>query len=242
MACTAVTRTHAATVVSAADATAWTAGTAAALTCTSTACVHGTVLLSVHTTLTAIVTMHILWVHVASTSTNVHVTTVHVSVINAAMHVVATSASVVMNAWTHGWTTVLTSWQSSYGLTVHVESVMVVVVNVVVTTYIVMIDSWKTVEEMGMCIVIIDTECPTATVDVCRTEEILTCQEIIPLPIIENIAQVFITAIEIDVVCTVDRTQCAEIIVVDFIYVVNLIFGQVKFVCHLVGQEACLFA
>lgn len=128
-------------------------------------------------------------------------------------------------------------------MTVHVEAVVTVVVcHMVVTAMVVMIHSWKSMEEVGVRIVVVDGKCPGTTVDVGRTYKVLTLQEIVPLPVAEHIAQVGIASLVVAVVQLIHRSQGAEVVVVDLIDIVCLIFRQVQLIDHLIGQETCFFA
>lgn len=98
------------------------------------------------------------------------------------------------------------------------------------------------VEVVAMGVAGVDTEVPVAGVPVERTEKVGGGTEGIPLPAVENIADVGIAALPVrakHVVLTGDSHQIVEVNLVSGLI---LCVGQIKLVCHLVGQEQCFVA
>ncbi len=88
-------------------------------------------------------------------------------------------------------------------MTVHVKTVLVVMYVMIVATIIVVVYAWDSIIEMGAYVVVVDSKCPSATVDIGWTEEIGAIQEIIPLPVVEYIAQVLVATVVVHVIHSV---------------------------------------
>jgi hypothetical protein len=98
------------------------------------------------------------------------------------------------------------------------------------------------VEVVTVGIAGIDTEVPVACLPVEGTVEIAGCQEGIPLPVEQDIAQVEVTALPIGSEHVMTARHAHQIVEVDLVSGLILLIGQVELVGHLVGQEQGLVA
>ena len=98
------------------------------------------------------------------------------------------------------------------------------------------------VEIVAPRIVGIDAEVPEASVPVQRTVEIGGCTIEVPLPRIENVAEVKVATLPVGAEDVVTASDTHQIVEVDLVGCLVLCIGEVQLVCHLVGQEQCLLA
>ena len=98
------------------------------------------------------------------------------------------------------------------------------------------------VEIVAPRIVGIDAEVPETCVPVQRTVEIGGCTIEVPLPRIENVAEVKVATLPVGAEDVVTASDTHQIVEVDLVGCLVLCVGEVQLVCHLVGQEQCLLA
>ena len=98
------------------------------------------------------------------------------------------------------------------------------------------------VEVVTVRIAGIDAEVPVTSVPVQRTIEIGCCYEGIPLPVVQDIAQVEITALPVGSVHIVTAGDTHQVVEIDLIGCLVLLVSQIQLVGHLVGQEQGLVA
>ena len=98
------------------------------------------------------------------------------------------------------------------------------------------------VEVITMRIAQIDAEVPVACLPVEGTVEITGCHEGIPLPVVENITQVQVTALPVGAEHVGSPSNSHQVVEVDLVGGLILLVCQVQFVGHLVGQEQSLVA
>ena len=83
----------------------------------------------------------------------------------------------------------------------------------------------------------INGKMPVACAPVKRTEEIRGCAEHIPLPAIEDIAQVEVAALPVGTINVIHARDAHQVVEVDLVRCFVLGISQVELVGHLVGQE-----
>ena len=88
----------------------------------------------------------------------------------------------------------------------------------------------------------IDAEVPITGVPVQRTIEIRSCDEGIPLPVKQDIAQIEITALPIGSVHIVTAGDTHQVVEIDLIGCLVLLVSEIQLISHLVGQEQGLVA
>ena len=88
----------------------------------------------------------------------------------------------------------------------------------------------------------IDAEVPVAGVPVQRTIEIGCCDEGIPLPVEQDIAQVEIAALPVGSVHIVTAGDTHQVVEIDLIGCLVLLVSEIQLISHLVGQEQGFFA
>lgn len=104
------------------------------------------------------------------------------------------------------------------------------------------------VEERVVVIALMDAEQPAAAVSIDGAIEVVQSQERTVLQLIHNVAQILITVIQVGIVAIDSRiVSVADIvhvridrakeIVVDFVTILILLWGEVQFVSHAVAQE-----
>ena len=98
------------------------------------------------------------------------------------------------------------------------------------------------VEVVTMRVTGIDAEVPVTGVPVQRTVEIRSCDEGIPLPVKQDIAQIEITTLPIGSVHIVTAGDTHQIVEVDLIGCLVLFVSEIQLISHLVGQEQGLVA
>ena len=98
------------------------------------------------------------------------------------------------------------------------------------------------VEVVTVRIAGIDAEVPVACLPVEGTVEIAGCQEGIPLPVEQDIAQVEVATLPVDAKHVVAARHAHQIIEVDFITSLILLVGEVELIGHLISQEQSLVA
>ena len=110
------------------------------------------------------------------------------------------------------------------------------------TTTIAVIDSGMTKVIMTYAVMAIDGEIPSAMQPGQWTEEIVSGGEERVLPVKQNVTNVCIAIGQIVAIEVVSRLNAQQIVEIDFIAITILLIGQVQLVCHLIGEEAGLFA
>ena len=98
------------------------------------------------------------------------------------------------------------------------------------------------VEVVTMRVTGIDAEVPITGVPVQRTVEIRSCEEGIPLPVKQDIAQIEITALPIGSVHIVTAGDTHQVVEIDLIGCLVLFVSKIQLISHLVGQEQGLVA
>ena len=98
------------------------------------------------------------------------------------------------------------------------------------------------VEVVAMRIAGVDAKVPVACIPVQRTVEIGCCDESIPLPVEQDIAQVEITTLPVGAVHVVAAGDTHQVVEIDLIGCLVLLVGEVQLVSHLVCQEQGLVA
>ena len=98
------------------------------------------------------------------------------------------------------------------------------------------------VEVVAARIAGVDAEVPVASLPVERTEEIGGSAEGIPLPAVEDIAQVLVATLPPDAVHVVIATDAHQVVQVNLVGCLVLRVGEVQLVGHLVGEEQGLVA
>ena len=98
------------------------------------------------------------------------------------------------------------------------------------------------VEVVTVWVTGIDAEMPVAGVPVQRTIEIGSCDEGIPLPVKQDIAQVEITALPVGSIHIVTAGDTHQIVEIDLIGCLVLFVSEIQLISHLVGQEQGLVA
>ena len=88
----------------------------------------------------------------------------------------------------------------------------------------------------------IDAEVPVARTPVEGTIEVGGCDEGIPLPVIEDVAQVEVTTLPVGTIHIVYAGDTHEVVEVDFVRGLVLGISQVELIGHLVGEEQGLVA
>ena len=88
----------------------------------------------------------------------------------------------------------------------------------------------------------IDAEVPVAGVPVQRTIEIGSCDEGIPLPVKQDIAQIEITALPVCSIHIVTAGDTHQIVEIDLIGCLVLFVSEIQLISHFVGQEQGLVA
>ena len=88
----------------------------------------------------------------------------------------------------------------------------------------------------------IDAEVPVTGVPVQRTIEIRSCDEGIPLPVKQDIAQIKITTLPIGSVHIVTAGDTHQVVEIDLIGCLVLLICEIQLISHLVGQEQGLVA
>ena len=98
------------------------------------------------------------------------------------------------------------------------------------------------IEVVTMRVAQIDAEVPVACLPIQGTVEIGGCHKGVPLPVVEDIAQVEVTTLPVGAehVCTTRDTH--QVVEVDLVRSLILLFGQIQLVRHLVGEEQGLVA
>ena len=98
------------------------------------------------------------------------------------------------------------------------------------------------VEVVTMWVAEIDAKVPVACLPVERAVEIAGCHKGVPLPVVEDIAQVEVTTLPIGAehVCTSCDTH--EVVEIDLVCGLILLIGQIQLVRHLVSEEQGLIA
>ena len=86
----------------------------------------------------------------------------------------------------------------------------------------------------------VNAEVPVAGVPVQRTIEIGCCEEGIPLPVKQDIAQVEVTALPVGTIYVVIAGDTHQVVEVNLVGSLILLVRQVQLVSHLVRQEECL--
>ena len=98
------------------------------------------------------------------------------------------------------------------------------------------------VEVVTVCVAGIDAEVPVAGVPVQRTIEIGCCDEGIPLPVEQDIAQIEITALPVGSIHIVTAGDTHQIVEVDLIGCLVLFVCEIQLISHLVSQKQGLVA
>ena len=88
----------------------------------------------------------------------------------------------------------------------------------------------------------IDAEVPIASVPVQRTIEIGSCDEGIPLPVKQDIAQIEIAALPIGAIHIVTAGDTHQIVKIDLVGSLVLFVSEIQLISHLVSQEQGLVA
>lgn len=97
-----------------------------------------------------------------------------------------------------------------------------------------------TIVEVAAVVVAVDREEPAAGTPHDRAEEVIGSRQEAVLPVVEYAAQV-VQAIAVVVAIDIAwRIDTEEVVKVDFVGIVVLLFVEVQLVCHLVRQVECL--
>ncbi len=119
-------------------------------------------------------------------------------------------------------------------------------------TMIMIVDAWHIVIEMGQVMVdLMDTEQPTTSCSVDRTEEIIQTHESAILYLVQDITKVIIAPIQIvivavdSIIVTINysihnRINRGDEVIVDLIAILILLRGKIEFVCHTIAQETSI--
>ena len=175
-------------------------------------------------------------------------------IISAVVHVVVTVIPVVMTVARYtGGTVARTTVVTMIPTVVHTYMVIAVRTIVVAVTVIVAVISMampgmpsaigyievriSEVEIITVRVAEIDAEVPVASLPVQRAVEIGCCHKGVPLPVVEDIAHVEVTTLPVGAehVCAPSDTH--EVVEVDLVRSLILLFGQIQLVRHLVGEE-----
>ena len=97
-------------------------------------------------------------------------------------------------------------------------------------------------EVVAVRIACIDGKVPESVKPVEWTVEVTCCTERIPLPIVQDIAQIQVAALPVGSEHIVTARHTHQIVEVDFVCSLILLVSQVQFVSHLVCQEESLVA
>ena len=97
-------------------------------------------------------------------------------------------------------------------------------------------------EVVTMRIAGIDAEVPVASLPVQGAIEITCCQVGLILPVEQYVAQVEISLCPVDTIEVCLGVYAHQVVEVDFICCLILLFGKIELIGHLVGQEQCLLA
>ena len=112
-----------------------------------------------------------------------------------------------------------------------------------VTATIGQVEMWTTeIEVVAMRIAGIDAEVPYTSLPVERAVEVGSCAKQIPLPAIEYITDIQVTALPVGAKHIVIACDAHQIVQVNLIGSFILCIRQVQFVCHLICQEEGLSA
>ena len=180
-------------------------------------------------------------------------------IISAVVHAVVTVIPVIMTAARHtGGTVTRTTVVSTIPAVMHtymmvMMSTVVIAVAVIVAVTAMAMPGMSSaighievriseVEIFTVRVAEIDAEVPVASLPVQGTVEIGCCHKGVPLPVVEDITHVEVTTLPIGAehVCTSCDTH--EVVEVDLIRSLILLFGQIQLVRHLVGEEQGLIA
>ena len=180
-------------------------------------------------------------------------------IISAVVHVVVTVIPVVMTAARHtGGAVTRTTVVSTIPAVMHtymmvMMSTVVIAVAVIVAVTAMAMPSMPSaighvevgiseVEIVTVRVAEIDAEVPVTSLPVQGTVEIGCCHKGVPLPVVKDIAHVEVATLPVGAehICTSCDTH--EVVEVDLIRSLILLFGQIQLVCHLVGEEQGLVA
>ena len=127
------------------------------------------------------------------------------------------------------------------GSAANVVSVAIVVASV--STSVIPVDGGMTVEVIAACIVVVDGEVPSTAEPSQWAEQIAGGNKCCPLPIVQDVAQVFVSIGQITCVCQIGfRVHRQQVVEVDFVGIVILLVVQVQLVRHFVRQVVSLLA
>ena len=105
------------------------------------------------------------------------------------------------------------------------------------------IEMWASeVEVVTSWVVAIDAEVPIACLPVEWAIEIGGCEECVPLPVEQYVAQIEVTALPIGTKHVVTPCYTHQIVEIDFVCSFVLFVCQVQLIRHLVGEEQGLVA
>ena len=181
-------------------------------------------------------------------------------IISAVVHVVVTVIPVVMTVARHtGGTVARTTVVSTIPTVMHTYVMVIVMGTIVVAVAVIVAVTAMTmpgmtsaighievriseVEIVTVRVAEIDAEVPVACLPVEWAVEIGGCHKGVPLPVVEDIAHVEVTTLPVGAehICTPCDTH--EVVEVDLVRSLILLFGQIQFVRHLVGEEQGLVA
>jgi len=91
------------------------------------------------------------------------------------------------------------------------------------------------VEVVSMRVTGIDAEVPVTGIPIQRAIEIRSCDESIPLPVKEDIAQIEITALPVGPIHIVTTGDTHQIVEIDLIGCLVLFVSEIQLISHLVG-------
>ena len=92
-------------------------------------------------------------------------------------------------------------------------------------------------EVVTMGVAGIDAEVPVTSLPVEGTVEVGSCHKGVPLPRIEDIAQVEVAALPVDAKDVVDAGHSHQVVEVNLVGGLVLCISQIQLVSHLIGQE-----
>ena len=97
------------------------------------------------------------------------------------------------------------------------------------------IEMWASeVEVVTSWVVAIDAEVPIACLPVEWTIEIGGCEECVPLPVEQYVAQIEVTALPIGTKHVVTPRYTHQIVEIDLVGSLVLFVSQIQFICHLI--------
>ncbi len=135
-------------------------------------------------------------------------------------------------------------------------AVVVIVFHIVtaVASLVSLIAVWSIeVEEAVVVVNRVDAEVPTATIAIDRTEQMLAIEELLILAIVQNVTEIIVAVVQ-DAIVMIDgititkyyvihdTVYAIDIIEVDLVNVIILIWREVEFISHAVAQETSVVA